>query len=174
MNTLDNLSTASQTCVNCQTVCGADELYCLFCGYILPKALKSVQRTQNLDGTANRNVDLQWGTGYFHDRANLYLRLVDNQQVIPVPFETRSIILGRERDGTNATIDLTPFGAREQGVSRRHVRIDRLQDFLQVVDLESANGTFINRNRIAPGVVHTLRNRAVLQLGKMILRVQFA
>jgi pSer/pThr/pTyr-binding forkhead associated (FHA) protein len=45
---------------------------------------------------------------------------------------------------------------------------------LQIVDLNSSNGTFLNRDRLVPQVPHMLRNRAVLQLGRMMLRVKFA
>jgi pSer/pThr/pTyr-binding forkhead associated (FHA) protein len=50
----------------------------------------------------------------------------------------------------------------------------RVRDFLQVVDLDSSNGTFLNRTPLLIEVGYTLRNRAILQLGHMILRVQFS
>jgi pSer/pThr/pTyr-binding forkhead associated (FHA) protein len=70
-------------------------------------------------------------------------------------------------------VDLTPFGAKDLGVSRRHLRINRLRDSIRITDLGSSNGTFLNRDRLTPFVAYLLRNRAVLRLGKMILRVRF-
>jgi len=87
---------------------------------------------------------------------------------------TGSLVIGRSVGSETVNVDLTPFSALELGVSRRHVRIDRIQDGLQVVDLESANGTYLNRTRLVPGIPHILRNRAVIQLGKLVMRVQFA
>jgi hypothetical protein len=178
MNRTDNISTTNQTCVNCHTVCGLDELYCRQCGYILPYAMNSSKgetHTQLLGSIQGQAADLQWGTGYFHHRAKLFLRPEENDLAIPVPIQGRYVIIGRAGNKSDEPhVDLSPFGALTMGVSRRHIRIDRIQDYLQITDLESANGTYLNRNRLVPGVASTLRNRAVLQLGQMVLRVQFA
>lgn len=164
----------SNLCVNCNAVYGTNDLYCTHCGYILPHALNNdAAKTRHFGNPLDHPLDLQWGTGYFHYRARLFLRLTDSDTVIPVPFNTASVVLGRKSDSYTPDVDLTPFDGIDLGVSRRHVRIDRLKDSLQVTDLESANGTYLNRDRLEPGVPHPLRNRAVLQLGKMILRVQF-
>ncbi len=171
----DNLSMKSQTCMNCKAKCGPEELYCSNCGFLLPEALGGGDRTFNIGSTQTRSIDLQWGTGYFHFRAKLFLRLESSDLTIPIPLEAQAVIVGRKADGTEPKfVDLTPFGAADLGVSRRHARIDRVQDTIQVTDLESANGTYLNRTRLLPGEAHMLRNRAVLQLGQMILRVQFA
>jgi hypothetical protein len=168
-------SPTSQKCVNCNATCRAEDLYCLHCGYILPQAFDGPSdETRSLESQQNRAVDLQWGTGYFHHRAKLFLHMAGTDIVIPMPIHRASVVVGRSSDGVEADVDLTRFDAVALGVSRRHIRVDRLRDALQVTDLESANGTFLNRDRLAPGVPHTLRNRAVLQLGRMILRVQFA
>ncbi len=175
MNVIDR--PASQTCVNCKAVCAADDLYCYRCGCILPQAVGDSADTHLLAKTATRQIDLQWGTGYFHHRARLFLRVAEGPQAettIAVPFQTQGVVIGRTVGNETVNIDLTPFGALDSGVSRRHVRIERIHDSLQVRDLESANGTFLNRTRLAPNTPHVLRNRAVLQLGKLILRVQFA
>jgi pSer/pThr/pTyr-binding forkhead associated (FHA) protein len=70
-------------------------------------------------------------------------------------------------------VDLTPFGAATLGVSRRHIVIERVREVLHVTDLGSNNGTHLNRERLVPHTPYTLRNRAVLELGKLILRVQY-
>jgi len=168
---------ASQTCVSCNAVCAEDDLYCYRCGCILPRAMGGSFDTHLLGRTQTRQVDLQWGTGYFHRRARLFLRVGEGpnaETTIPVPFQTQGVVIGRSVGNETVNVDLTPYGAQDLGVSRRHVRIERIQDSLHVRDLESANGTFLNRTRINPNIPHVLRNRAVLQLGKLILRVQFA
>jgi len=173
MTVKDRISSMNQFCTNCKTECSEDELYCPNCGYILPQALGG-DRTFAIGSTQSRSLDLQWGTGYFHYRARLFLRLPDNDLAVPIPFATKSVIVGRKSDNVGADIDLSPFGAADLGVSRKHVCIDRAGDGLTVTDLESANGTYLNRVRLVPGEAHILRNRAVLQLGQLILRVQFA
>jgi FHA domain len=169
------VSSISTVCVNCKMAYKADELYCAFCGFILPHVVSNETISTNfINGQQSRTVDLRWGTGYFHHRARLFLRLMDTDLVIPAPLHSPSIVLGRCAPGAPVDIDLTTFKAAELGVSRRHVRIDRVRDALQVTDLGSSNGTYLNRDKLAVGVPRTLRNRAVLQLGDMVLRIQFA
>jgi FHA domain len=115
---------------------------------------------------------LQWGTGYFHHRAKLSLRL-ENDTAIPIPLSAKTVVLGRGIELSVEHVDLNRYRAAELGVSRRHARIDRNRDTLQIVDLDSSNGTFLNRQRLVPGVPHILRNRAILQLARLTLRVQF-
>ena len=164
---------ASYTCINCKHHCTEDDLYCLQCGYILPHVLNQ-QETKYVESQSIGRVDTQWGTGYFHQRARLFLNTIDGNLSIPIPFTSPSIVLGRKSDGIAAELDLTPYKATELGVSRRHAQLDRLRDSLEITDLESANGTFLNNERLLPGMPHIVRNRSVLQLGKLVLRVQFA
>ena len=169
-------SPGSHICVNCNSLCAADDLYCFRCGYILPHAIGDSE-THLLGKTSTHEVDLQWGTGYFHHRARLFLRLSGGPHAdttIPVLFQTPSVIVGRTVGNEVVNIDLTPFGAQNLGVSRRHICIERIHDSLQIQDLDSSNGTFLNRTRLVPRTPHVLRNRAVLELGKLVLRVQFA
>jgi hypothetical protein len=172
MNAQENISIADQLCMNCKTPYNTSELYCSTCGYILPHTFSG--STVYLEKKQSKAVDLQWGTGYFHQRAQLFLRLADSQQLIKVPLAKSLVVLGRGSDTDEAHVDLTPYGAFSLGVSRRHVCVYRMEDELLIADMESANGTYLNRTRLVPGERHILRNRAVLQLGQMVLRVQFA
>lgn len=58
-----------------------------------------------------------------------------------VAFERESVVLGR-----NVDCDLRLANTR---VSRRHARIERAGERLWVVDLQSANGTWVNGERVA-------------------------
>ncbi len=169
------MSAVSTVCVNCQTPYDQSELYCAHCGCILPHVVSNEALSTNfISGQQSRTVDLRWGTGYFHHRARLFLRVVDTDFIVPVPLHSPSVILGRSVPGEPVDVDLTPFKAAELGVSRRHARVDRIRDALQITDLGSSNGTYLNRDKLTIDVPRTLRNRAVLQLDDMVLRVQFA
>jgi hypothetical protein len=171
----ESVKSEIRRCIHCNTTYEESDLYCANCGYILPHVLgEESTKTRAVQNTGGNPLDLQWGTGYFHHRAKLFLRIEDTDTVFPVPVNAPVVVLGRKDDGTTAFVDLTPYGANDLGVSRRHVKIEHARDILQVIDLDSANGTYLNRDRLVPGTPYTLRNRAVLQLGKMILRVQFA
>jgi transcription initiation factor TFIIIB Brf1 subunit/transcription initiation factor TFIIB len=169
------ISTMSTVCVNCKTPYEQSQLYCAQCGCILPHVVSNDAISTNfINGQQNRAVDLRWGTGYFHHRARLFLRVVATEHIIPVPLYSPSAVLGRSVPGSAVDIDLTPFKAADLGVSRRHIRIDRLRDTLQATDLGSSNGSFLNRDKLMVDTPRTLRNRAVLQLGDLVLRIQFA
>lgn len=170
--------TDTQVCINCQNIAKPNELYCPHCGYILPYALNDLSRTVSFGELDRRTADLQWGTGFFHQQARLYLHLEEAREqgyldVIEIPLERLSATLGRGVADDEVKVDLTPLGALALGISRRHARIDLLRDVLRVTDLGSVNGTFLNRVRLVPNTSYTLRNRAVLQLGNMVMRVQF-
>ena len=169
------MNAVKQVCVNCKTICDSNDLYCGACGRILPHAagvnLKEI--TSLVRGQAGSADDLLWGTGFFHPLARLFMRL-ENDIVIPIPIGATSVILGRRTSEGAVDVDLTPYNGKGLGVSRQHTRIERGRDVLRIVDLDSSNGTFLNRQRLEPGVPHILRNRAVLQMGKLIMRVQYS
>jgi pSer/pThr/pTyr-binding forkhead associated (FHA) protein len=66
--------------------------------------------------------------------------------------------IGREPDSDLFLDDVT--------VSRRHAVIERAQDGLYIVDLESLNGTYVNRRRIER---HRLSDGDEVQVGKFKL-----
>ncbi|MBN1890544.1 MAG: FHA domain-containing protein [Thermoflexales bacterium] len=82
-------------------------------------------------------------------------------------------ILGRA-DATRdifPDIDLTPDGGFEGGVSRRHARIYKQRGQLVVEDLGSANGTFLNGQRLTPYLPYPLCDKDEVQLGLVRLQV---
>lgn len=58
--------------------------------------------------------------------------------------------------------------------SRQHAVIHYEQGALTIEDLNSLNGTFVNRTRIYPGQRRTLQENDILQIGKVQLRLTFA
>ncbi|MBX3065323.1 MAG: FHA domain-containing protein [Anaerolineae bacterium] len=135
--------------------------------------------THKLASTGSQRVLAQPGTGYFHQHARLYLHH-DSGRIIPVDVRTGTKILGRRGSAADGgtgdlrIVDLTDLGAVEYGVSRRHLQVTLSDDVIYAMDLGSTNGTFLNRERLTPDQPYVVRNRSVLQLGVLILRVQFA
>jgi hypothetical protein len=168
----------AQVCVNCKTPYTPDELYCAVCGYVLPHVMTRAAQGDTHSFNSGHNshqqppIDLLWGTSYFHHRARLFLHPGEGP-ALPIPLSKASVVLGRQPCDGSVDIDLAPFRAAEFGVSRRHARIDRGCDVLYVTDLSSTNGTFVNRQRLEPDLPYILRNRAVLRLGQLVMRVQF-
>jgi hypothetical protein len=67
-------------------------------------------------------------------------------------------------------IDLTPHGALDHGVGRRHLRLLIQNGQVMAEDMESTNGTLINAQRLAPRQPQPLRDGDTVQVGKLILR----
>jgi hypothetical protein len=84
----------------------------------------------------------------------------------------RDAFIGRERGDFKPDIDLTPYGALDLGVSRRHAMLRPTKDNLLLADVGSSNGTFHNRERIRLGEPKALENGDIISFGAMHLRVK--
>lgn len=86
-----------------------------------------------------------------------------------------SVILGRQRDESLEAefIDLSGYLAYSLGVSRQHVRVSYHDDRYMVEDLGSANGTWLNGNRLETDRTYLLRRGDHLQLGELMVFVYF-
>lgn len=100
------------------------------------------------------------------------LRITGNNVGIPL-FGQQEYILGRAEKGQAVIpdIDLNRFGAHDKGVSRLHCHLRFEGAMLLVVDLGSANGTFINEARVFPDHPMTISAGDVLRLGNLKIEV---
>ena len=94
---------------------------------------------------------------------------------IPLP-EQAEIIVGREDPYTGVfpDVDLTPYGAEEGGVSRRHLKIARSGDRYTIEDLNSTNFTLLNRARLDPGRPAPLADGDEIRAGRVRLTFMIA
>jgi serine/threonine protein kinase len=85
-------------------------------------------------------------------RSTARLFLLDQRKTVNVPdLDQERIIIGRTHRDTRADIDLNPYGAADQGVSRQHACLIRQEDAWLIDDLDSLNGTFVNDVKVTPG-----------------------
>jgi pSer/pThr/pTyr-binding forkhead associated (FHA) protein len=86
-------------------------------------------------------------------------------------------ILGRStrHSPVNPDIDLGDSDGNRLGISRLHlsIRYDMQYNTLTVFDLGSANGSYLNGQRLHPHEVRVLRHSDELRLGHMMLTVEF-
>lgn len=99
----------------------------------------------------------------------------ETQVSLPIPSGKQEIVLGREDpvSGVFPDIDLDPHGGHEAGVGRRHARLILKSGQLYLEDLDSVNGTAVNRQRLAAHQLAPLKSGDEIRLGKMAL-VYFA
>jgi signal transduction histidine kinase len=75
------------------------------------------------------------------------------------------IVLGSISDP--GTVDLRPYQARENGVSRQHARLSVVDSALSVTDLGSTNGTEVNGQPLKPDVPQPLTSGDRVKLGSL-------
>jgi len=87
----------------------------------------------------------------------------------------KELVIGRltEAGSSEAILDLSDLDAFNNGLSRRHAMIRRVESGFEVVDLGSTNGTWLNAERLVPNKPYPLANGAQLRLGRMRLYVMF-
>jgi hypothetical protein len=85
------------------------------------------------------------------------------------------VTLGRHMEdaGTFITLDLTPYGGAQSGVSRRHAVIMVYQDTYLLQDLGSTNGTWLNTACLPPHGSHMLKSGDMIQVGQIRMCVVF-
>jgi pSer/pThr/pTyr-binding forkhead associated (FHA) protein len=84
------------------------------------------------------------------------------------------LLVGRKDNqrGIYPDVDLGLDGGYDAGVSRRHAIIAPHADGYALEDLASANGTFVNGNRLAPQSPTPIRHGDELKFGTLILRFE--
>jgi len=164
-------------CSNCKHTNMAGALFCSECGAQLigPDTLTTQSITtsqvqealkEKHDIPASRAVHVVALTTW------ITLHLMDTGQVLPVG-DRNEFTLGRVSEGQPIMpdIDLSPYQGYASGVSRLHAVIKQVSNHAVIMDLGSANGTYINGKRLSPNVEQTLNNGDIIALGKLKMQV---
>ncbi len=161
-------------CPHCGKSNQKHELLCYSCGRLLERS-NSENETQALAETN----DLTFSNDYFGPESFLVLRVRGSELTYDVqPQKTeQELIIGRKVVGSAVMpdIDLAEASGETYGVSRLHlsVRYQPRYKTLSVFDLGSANGTYINGQRLHPHEVRVLRHNDEIRLGKLVLKVAY-
>lgn len=167
--------------IKCPT-CGQEsmegELVCSNCGTFLRTG--GHLHTDPLDETEEAKPKLGAGPGLAaptYDTApigaTLTLRGITDKRVLVVPRKLSSALFGRNDRlaGLMVDIDLTSEDGQTRGVSRRHARVRFVNDRYLIEDLESLNGTFLNRRKLVPFVPEVLHDGDELRFGSLAFGV---
>jgi len=164
-------------CPNCKHSNMAGSMFCMECGAQLAGA--DMLTTQNMDASQGQEAVQQKipSTRPVAVTLNTWitLHLMDTGQMIPLnDLNDRSeFTLGRITEGQPIMpdIDLSPYQAYANGVSRLHAVIKHANRQVLVMDLGSVNGTYVNGKRLNPNVEQTVNNGDIISLGKLKMQV---
>ena len=87
---------------------------------------------------------------------------------------TGELVLGRRSESDERPdVDLAPYGAFPAGLSRRHCLLRRTSEGIELVDLGSRNGTYVDEEKLDTGRVVSLSNGQALRMGHLLGWIYF-
>jgi pSer/pThr/pTyr-binding forkhead associated (FHA) protein len=100
------------------------------------------------------------------------LHLLESGQILPLTDRTE-FTLGRSVEGQPIVpdVDLSPYNAYANGVSRLHAAIKLVKNQAVIVDLGSSNGTYLNGVRLSPHIETLVAHGDLIYLGKLKMQV---
>jgi pSer/pThr/pTyr-binding forkhead associated (FHA) protein len=97
----------------------------------------------------------------------------ENKTTVGVSVQDYTVIGRADGSDNDADVDLNPYGAFQNGVSRRHAAISQENGAIHIEDLESTNGTRINGFQLPAHQKFRLRDGDELELGRIRIVVRF-
>jgi hypothetical protein len=160
-----------KTCSVCSFANLDTDVFCRQCG--LPLAVTVRDATEKLPSPELLEPITTWGESSLTSSAGLILQVFETGDQIFLP-PTDRIVIGRlstPYEGA-AFVDLTPFGSRAKSVSRRHALLE-ISHHVQIMDLGSANGTFLHGNRVSTEHFSLVRSGDELRFGDFVTGLYF-
>jgi hypothetical protein len=130
---------------------------------------KNLQDTDNDDG---HHANGHAGAAITSD--NSIVLLIEGT-VERVEFDGQSaVVVGRGGQNTDANfLDVSSYGQPARSVSRQHLKIERVGQYIYITDLHSSNGTYLNGEKLKPGESHPLMGDHHIQVGALSMTIRF-
>lgn len=158
-------------CPQCARQNVRQEVFCFNCGGMLGKT-GSAFETAVLD-----EDDAARATFFGADTMLVLVVRGTNKHIRLRPQERQhETVIGRSDGGmVLPDVDLAEHDAARYGLSRMHaaLRWDERHEVLNAVDLKSANGTFVNGQRLLPNEARVLRHGDELRVARLVLQLYF-
>jgi hypothetical protein len=175
----------SQACPNCGHSNRVGVIFCENCGTNLVTGKQPILGTRDLvkdrEEDAGHPLDTKEsqaiksaGSGVFTD--DMVLRIEIEGGLSPMlVYPKVEIIFGRRdpSSGNQPDVDLTGYAGYRMGVSRRHAALRLHDNRLDVSDLGSSNGTFLNGQRLGAHQPYQVRDGDEIRLGQMVFKLFF-
>lgn len=84
---------------------------------------------------------------------------------IEILIDKTDFVIGKKADNCDGVVDFNKM------ISRSHCKIIQKGDQYLVVDLQSANGTFVNKKRLLPNTPHVINNGDVIRMANSDFQV---
>lgn len=161
-------------CSKCKHGNMTGALFCVECGSQLSGKESPTTQTISTDGFKKPDNKSTGNTLRPFDGGEAWgsLHLLDTGQMFPLS-SGNEFTLGRVSEGQPIMpdIDLSPYQAYSSGVSRLHAVIRRAGSRITLMDLGSANGTYVNGKRLSPNVEQAINHGDIVTLGKMKIQI---
>ncbi|MFO3797512.1 MAG: FHA domain-containing protein, partial [Anaerolineales bacterium] len=157
-------------CPNCQHHNPAGAVFCVECGAQLVSSNATITQTVHTDRIReNLSKGVEASERRIVTTTWLTLHLLDSGHLLPLA-ERNEFLLGRvsDKQPIMPDIDLSPYDAHAQGVSRLHALLRRKPDNqVIIIDLGSSNGTYLKGQRLEPHREYPLSHGDIIFLGKL-------
>jgi hypothetical protein len=162
-------------CINCGKKNRLKDVFCFSCGHMLEEVADGMDTKHFNEATNELYSDEYFGPDsvvMLSSRSSDVSRFELRPQT-----SNREVVIGRtaENQTVRPDLDLSPANASNLGVSRLHLSLtyDGANNTVQIKDLGSANGSYVNGQKILPTERRALRNGDEVRLGRLVLRVTF-
>ena len=169
-------------CPSCQHEEPVGSLFCCECGSSLshleespPETLIVEKESVQKQGVEMESSDASLNSTPSPDTgASVSIKVLETGNTIHLE-DGEEFILGRVggKQPILPDVDLTSYGAYEEGVSRLHAIIKISKEHVNIIDLGSANGTLINGRRIIAHKPFPLEHGDLVTLGKFKTEILF-
>ncbi len=166
-------------CPSCQYHEISGALFCSECGaqliYAEPLSTQSIFRSHS-DNLPNQSEPVEETAPSESTNPSfetlVTLHMVENGDILPLAGRME-YTLGRVAEGQPILpdVDLSPYDAYTQGVSRLHASLKVTNQRVFIIDLGSSNGTRVNGQKIAPNVDYPINHGDLVSLGKFKIQV---
>lgn len=170
-------------CPNCHHKELPGALFCSECGarlisldYLTTKSIKKATTDSLREVVDDENKEAGFDSEDFFQNqsisSDLALYLIEAKQTLQLAGRSE-YTLGRVAEGQPILpdVDLSPFDAYAQGVSRLHAALKINKNRVAIMDLGSSNGTRVNGQKIVPHVDYPISHNDQIALGKMRIQI---